>query len=175
MSFPFSVRLAAVCLALSAFAPALIAPRPALAQDTQVTATSSDATSTDAASSDAVPSEAARPALALALNSLAPSGEACRLSFVVRNDMGAEIEDLGLELAVFGSDGGLSQLLRFSFGMLLEGKTRVKQFDLAETPCEEIGRVLVNDVVRCEGGELTALACLRALSARSDADIAFGL
>lgn len=149
MSVPHSVRLAAVCLALSVMVP------PALAQDTEAAA--------------------AEPAIDLALNTLAPSGDGCRLSFVVRNAMGAEIEDLGLELAVFGSDGGLDQLLRFSFGMLLDGKTRVKQFDLAETPCQEIGRVLVNDVVRCEGGNMTALRCLRALSARSDAATPFGL
>ncbi|RAH96564.1 hypothetical protein DLJ53_32160 [Acuticoccus sediminis] len=157
MSLPYSVRLAVVCLALGGLVP------PAAAQDAQVAATR------------AAPAAAAGHAIDLSLNSLAPSGEGCRISFVVRNGMGAEIEDFGVEVAVFDGDGGLDQLLRFSFGMLLEGKTRVKQFDLAQKTCDQIGRVLVNDVVRCEGDGLTPLMCLRSLSARSDASTPFGL
>lgn len=113
--------------------------------------------------------------LALSLNALSPSADGCRLSFVVKNAMAAEIEDLSIEIAVFEKAGALDRMLRLSFGVLLQDKTRVRQFDLDGTPCDGIGNVLINDVAICTGGDLTPLACLRALDTTTGTDVAFGL
>ncbi|WP_108659782.1 hypothetical protein [Acuticoccus kandeliae] len=119
---------------------------------------------------------AASPAhLVLDLNALSPHEGGCRVSFVVRNQMATEIEDLSLEVAIFGDSGALDRLLRLNFGLLLDGKTRVRQFDLDGTACDGIGSVLVNDVSACSGADLTPLACLRALETRSELDVTFGL
>lgn len=144
-----ATSLALVALALSAMAPGL------------------------AAAEDA----AAPPArdLTLALNAAEPVAEGCRLSFVVTNGMDAEIEDLSLEIAVFGADGGLTRMLRLGFGVLLDGKTRVRQFDLAGTPCEGIGSVLVNDVAACVGTGLEPIDCLRAMRVSSANGVPFRL
>ncbi|MCF3935778.1 hypothetical protein L1787_20485 [Acuticoccus sp. M5D2P5] len=119
--------------------------------------------------------DAAAGALFLELNNLAAAQNGCRVSFLVRNEMGGEIDDLSLEVAVFGKSGALDRLLRLNFGLLLEGKTRVRQFDLDATPCDGIGNVLVNDVASCDGDGLTPLSCLRAVETRSALDITFGL
>lgn len=113
--------------------------------------------------------------LDLALSALDPVDKGCRMSFLVKNDMASEIEDLSLEIAVFGAGGGLDRMLRLNFGLLIEGKTRVRQFDLAGTACEGVGSVLLNDVATCDGGDLTPVACLRAVSVRADGPVPFGL
>ena len=179
MAFPHSAFLIALAVCVGTSAGAIGAAQAQEMRPTPVR--NAPETAADGASAQVSPvTAAAAPAapeadLAVSLNTLAPSGGGCRLSFVVHNATGTEIADLGLEVAVFGTGGGLDRLLRLGFGPLLEGKTRVKQFDLADMACEDVGRVLVNDVVRCDGEGLTPLTCLRRLSARSDAATPFGL
>lgn len=110
------------------------------------------------------------PSLSLSLSALTPRDQGCRLAFVIRNQMHQEIDDLAVEIAIFRDGGALDRLMRLGFGVLLEGKTRVVQFDLDETPCEAIDHVLINDVARCDGGALEPIACLRAIDAKSSAD-----
>ena len=57
--------------------------------------------------------------LDLALSALDPVDKGCRMSFLVKNDMASEIEDLSLEIAVFGAGGGLDRMLRLNFGLLI--------------------------------------------------------
>ena len=121
----------------------------------------------DAAATDA--------SLGLALDALDPVEAGCRLSFVITNGMAAEIEDLSVEIAVFGADGGFDKMLRLNFGLLLDGKTRVRQFDVAGTPCEGIGSVLVNDIAACEAASLQPVDCLRAMTVTSRGDVPFRL
>jgi len=111
----------------------------------------------------------------LSLNAASAGTDGCRLSFVVHNGMNTELDNLSVEIAIFATEGALDRLLRLNFGILLEDKTRVRQFDLDGTQCDAIGNVLINDVAACEGGELTPLMCLRALSATTATPIAFGL
>lgn len=113
--------------------------------------------------------------LDLALSALQEVESGCRMSFLVTNEMAAELEDLSLEIAVFGERGGLDRMLRLNFGLLIEGKTRVRQFDLTDTPCTAIGSVLLNDVAVCEGGHLAPIDCLRAVRLAADGPVPFGL
>lgn len=149
------VRLLALALAL----PVAVAGGVA-AQESSAPAA---ATTNDAAS------------LGLALDALDPVEAGCRLSFVITNGMAAEIEDLSVEIAVFAADGGFDKMLRLNFGLLLDGKTRVRQFDVAGTPCEGIGSVLVNDIAACEAAALQPVDCLRAMRVTSRGDVPFGL
>ena len=176
MAFPHSASLAAIALCAGMMLGAANAreAQAGILSNAPETVAESAAQGAEPVRPAAAPA-ASEADLVVSLNTLVPSGGGCRLSFVVHNGMDTEITDLGLEVAVFGTEGGLDRLLRLGFGLLLEGKTRVKQFDLAQIPCEDVGRVLVNDVVRCEGEGLTPVTCLRRLSARSDAATPFGL
>lgn len=113
--------------------------------------------------------------LGLTLDALDPVEAGCRLSFVVTNGLAREIEELSVEIAVFGVEGGFEKMLRLNFGLLLDGKTRVRQFDVAGTPCEGIGSVLVNDVAACDATALEPLDCLRALDVSSRGGVPFKL
>lgn len=125
--------------------------------------------------SSAIAQDAPQPSLSLSLNSLEDRDNGCRMTFVVRNAMPQEITELGVEIAIFREGGALDRLMRLNLGQMLEGKTRVRQFDVDGTPCETIDSVLVNDVTQCAGGDLTPLACMRALDAKSAANVGFGL
>ncbi|EAQ27418.1 hypothetical protein [Roseovarius sp. 217] len=115
---------------------------------------------TPSAAQDASPS----PQLDLALNAVTPTeAGGCRLSFVIRNDLGAAIEKLEAEAVLFDAEGQVATLTLFDFGTLPAGRPRVRQFDLAGQTCENIGQVLINGIGTCEGAGIAPGACLDAL------------
>lgn len=114
-------------------------------------------------------------AIKLELNAARANGDACRMSFLFRNDMPQEIEDLALEVVFFNTDGLVEQFFMLKSGRLPEGKSRVRQFDMPKMACDGISRILVNDVAACDGGALTPRACLDALDVTSRSDIGLGL
>jgi len=112
------------------------------------------------------------PALSLALNTLQPTeAGGCRLSFVIRNGLGADIESLVTEAVLFDAGGQVATLTLFDFGSLPAGRPRVRQFDLAGLSCDGIGEVLVNGIGTCEGEGLTPGACLDGLRLSSETDV----
>ncbi len=114
-------------------------------------------------------------ALRLELNGLEPSPAGCRLTFLIRNGLGAALDKAAFEIVLFDQAGLVQQLTVLDFKDLPNSKTKVRQFDLADTDCTAVGRVLLNDAVICEGEGLEAGACLRHLDAATKAeDVTFG-
>ena len=113
--------------------------------------------------------------LAVELNAAQAVDKGCRVSFLIRNGMATEIEASVFEVAVIGKDGRVSALIRLDFGRLPKNKSRVRQFDLAGKGCDEVGRILLNDVTECSGDGLTPDVCLDALAVSARGDIAFDL
>ena len=111
--------------------------------------------------------------LDIELNGLVKTKNGCRVDFVMRNGLAKAIEALSLEIVLFKKDGGISRILAIKAGELPMGKTRVKQFRLRN--CENIGRILVNDITVCKGGKLTPKNCLKALKVGNRTGIEFGL
>lgn len=111
--------------------------------------------------------------LDLELNSLSTSSKGCTVSFVMRNGLAAPIEALTFEIVLFKADGSIASLLSLKAGELPLGKTRVKQFRLKR--CEQIVRILVNDIKDCRGGTLTPKSCLKKLNITNRTKIGFGL
>ncbi len=119
------------------------------------------------------PAQAAEEAaLSITLNAVsATEAGGCRLSFVIRNDLGADIESLVAEAVLFDGAGRVATMTLFDFGTLAEGRPRVRQFDLAGRGCDGIGGVLVNGIGTCEGDGLTPAACLTGLRLSSETAI----
>ena len=115
------------------------------------------------------------PALDVELNALQPSDAGCRLTFLATNRLGTELTRSAFEIALFGSDGGIDRLVSLDFKTMPEGKTRVLQFELGQLDCANVSRVLVNDVVACEGEGLTPASCLAGLKPSSRLDVGFGV
>lgn len=127
-----------------------------------------------------IETEPAAERLLLELNHLevvAPAdgaAELCRVSLVVENTLGAEIADLAIELALFGPAGRVDGMLVLDLGRLPAGRTRVRQYDL-EAPGCAFSRILVNQVITCEGPGLDPRACADALVVTDRTDVPFVL
>lgn len=116
--------------------------------------------------------EAPPPQLALTLNAARTTeAGACRLTFVSRNTLGADIATLVTEAVLFDAEGRVATLKLFDFGSLPAGRPRVRQFDMAGLSCDDLGEVLVNGIDACEGEGLSPAACLEALRLSSDTDV----
>jgi len=102
---------------------------------------------------------------------------ACRLTYVASNQSDTALDRTAYEVAVFDADGVVTRLLVLEFGVLVEGKTKILQFDLADTPCNAISRIVVNDAAGCTeaGGTENAALCMQGLSAASRTAIQFGI
>lgn len=98
--------------------------------------------------------EQAQPSLSIDLNALEQVGPACRLVFVATNKTDAAIDELSLETVLFNSSGTVDRFALFDFQALPYGKTRVRQFDLPDISCDDIGRVLINGAASCKGQSL---------------------
>jgi hypothetical protein len=115
------------------------------------------------------------PALTLELNGAEPSDKGCRLTFVVNNNLGAELTKAAFEIALFNDAGVVDRLTVLDFKELPAGKTKVTRFDLAGTDCAKISRILVNHATECAGEGVEPAACLRKLKTAAKTDIAFGM
>lgn len=105
------------------------------------------------------------------LNKLQDVEDACRVTFLMENGLADEIEVLGFEVAIINEEGLVSGLILMRSGRLPSGRQRVKQFDLPDVDCASIDRLLLNEVVECEGVALDR--CREAIAASSRGDVSF--
>lgn len=110
--------------------------------------------------------------LAIELNSVKSIGADCRMTLVIRNGLEAKVDTLTLNLVLFDTAGTVAQSLALSAGRLRENKTRVHQFDLKAVSCDNISRVLINDISECKGKGLDIDFCLDHLDTTSAIKIA---
>lgn len=114
---------------------------------------------TVAAAAQEAPPTAATP-IRLELNRLEQVEGGCRVYLVVGNERAEPLKSLKLDLVLFGGDGVIDRRLAVETGPLHAAKTAVKLFDVAGYGCPELGSVLVNDVLACEGRAGAVPACL---------------
>ncbi len=116
------------------------------------------------------------PRLSLELNGAAETDTgSCRLTYVAANQTGLALDQTAYEVAIFDGQGTVTRLLVLEFGGLVEGKTKILQFDLSGTPCTEISRIVVNDAAACTVAGQEDPICMKALTASSRTAIQFGI
>jgi hypothetical protein len=115
--------------------------------------------------------------LTIELNKVQQSEDGCRLSFIAVNRMGANLETTAMEVVFFDASDVVSEMLLLDFGRLPSDKTKVVEFVLQQQQCEQISRVLVNDVVECSSAEEQNMTqdCFSALKTSNRAEIEFGV
>jgi hypothetical protein len=115
--------------------------------------------------------------LTIELNKVQQSQDGCRLSFIAVNRMGANLETTAMEVVFFDASDVVSEMLLLDFGRLPSDKTKVVEFVLQQQECEQISRVLVNDVVECSSAEEQNMTqdCFSALKTSNRAEIEFGV
>lgn len=116
----------------------------------------------------------AKAGLHLELNRLEQNGGACRATFVAKNGYGAQLEETAFELVLFDKAGLVSLMTVFDFGALPTGKTLVKRFDLKDTDCSTLSRVLVNAAARCRGAGIGPADCIADLTTANRSEAEFG-
>jgi hypothetical protein len=110
--------------------------------------------------------EAAAP-ITVELNKLEPADRACRLFLLLRNQSDQTYDALTLELVSFDKQGLIGQRLAVDLAPVRAQKTSVRLFDLPDTGCDAIGRVLLNDVSACSVAGAAVDACLDRLQVSS--------
>ncbi|WP_284247141.1 Tat pathway signal protein [Methylobacterium haplocladii] len=98
--------------------------------------------------------------LKLELNRLEPAGDNCRTYLLVDNGKGTALKSLKVDLFAFDTEGVAQKRLAVELGPVQEKKTVVRLFDFPGIACPKIGRVLLNDVLACEGGDSSRESCL---------------
>jgi len=98
----------------------------------------------------------------------------CRVTIVVRNGLDIPLEALAFDVVVFDKSSGVAGYSGLDLGGLQPAKTRVRQYDIAQLPCAEISRLLINDIRRC-GSDADQDACAKALTLSSRTAIDFSL
>jgi len=89
------------------------------------------------------------------LNKTTPVSDACRIYLVFENRTGRAFDAYTLDLVMFDTDGAILRRLAVEAGAMPVGKTRVKPFDLTDTACDRVGKMLLNEVMTCEGADGT--------------------
>ena len=111
--------------------------------------------------------------LKLQLNKLEAAGEACRVTLVVDNSKGTALKSYKVDLFAFDPEGVAQKRVAVELGPLPARKTTVKIFDFPGIACGKVGRVLLNDVLACDGGDAAREACLERTETESKAGPAF--
>ncbi len=121
-----------------------------------------------AQSADDNPSE-----LLLELNTVQEVNGACRLTFLVQNETGSDIEKAAFETVIFDSSGRVVTLSLFDFRDLPADRPRVRQFGLPDLNCDSIGRVLINGANSCvvDGSESDICSTGLNLTSRIDVEL----
>ncbi len=110
-----------------------------------------------------------KPGLHLELNKLEQRGQHCAFYLVFQNQLSSPFRELQLELVFFDQDGLIQQRLLLNAAPLAARKTTVKFFQVPNTPCTSVGRVLVNDIPECQPFRES---CLDLLSVSSRSKVA---
>jgi hypothetical protein len=122
---------------------------------------------------DAPPAFADGAELGVELNRLEPQDDSCRVYLVFENKLGVNLDALQLELVLFDNEGFVQRRLTLDAAPIPAEKTSVKLFDLAGMPCDEIGRMLVNNLLELAGpeGALPTDVSRLNLSSKLDVDL----
>jgi len=105
--------------------------------------------------------------LRIELNKIETAGENCRTYFLIDNRNGESWRSLKLDLFALDTDGVAAKRLAVEVGPVPGRKTLIKLFDFPGLSCSRFGRVLLNDVVTCDGAANSREECLSVIEATS--------
>jgi hypothetical protein len=112
-------------------------------------------------------------ALAIQLNKLEADGDTCRAYIVLENRSDLSLEALRLDLVMFDVDGVIARRLAVDAAPLAAGRTSVRVFGISGLACDNIGRVLLNDVLACADAEGERADCMDRIAPESIAGVPF--
>jgi hypothetical protein len=111
--------------------------------------------------------------IALELNTVDDVGNGCRITFLASNGFDKDIKKLAYEFVLFNNEGRVERMTVFDFNEIQTGKFRVRQFQLDNIKCTELGRILVNGVSTCDGEGFDKAICSQSLRISNKTKIEF--
>lgn len=103
--------------------------------------------------------------LLVELNRAQDQANGCLLSLYASNRTAVDITALVLEAVLMNKEGQVERLTLFNLGQLPKGRPRVRQFEILDMACANLGMMLINGVATCEADD--AEICERELRLRS--------
>ena len=115
------------------------------------------------------PAGAQTDALHIELNRLEDHGDGCRVHLVLQNASPRAYSSYRLDLVIFAGDGVIARRLALETAPLRADKTMVKEFQLSDFSCGQVGRILLNDVPACisDAGDLDDCVTMTRVSSRA--------
>lgn len=108
--------------------------------------------------------------LRVELNKIEAAGENCRTYFMIDNRQQESWRSLKLDLFALDKDGVAAKRLAVEVGPVPGSKKLIKLFDFPGLSCPQIGSVLLNDIVACDGAASSREECLAAIETASKID-----
>jgi len=113
------------------------------------------------------PLDAEQGSIAIELNKLEPQGHQCSAYFVINNTNGTNYQAFKLDLVLFRPDGVIGRRFAIDLAPIRSNKRTVKLFELADTPCDDVGSFLINEVMECKGDAGPTDDCLKDITVSS--------
>jgi hypothetical protein len=107
------------------------------------------------------------------LNRLEERGAGCRVHLVLENASPQAYTSYRLDLVIFGTNGVIARRLALESAPLRARKTMVKEFELTDFSCKQIGRILLNDISRCTSAAGDMDDCISATRVSSRGSVEF--
>ena len=120
-----------------------------------------------AAGADQAASATGAGSIAIELNKLEPQGNQCRAYFVISNKSSTNYQVLKLDLVSFRPDGVIGRRFAVDLGPIKPSRRTVKLYELADTACDDVGSVLINEVMECRADSGPVTDCLNDISVSS--------
>jgi hypothetical protein len=111
--------------------------------------------------------------LHIELNRLQQHGDDCRVHLVLENASLRTYTRYRLDLVIFASDGVIARRLALETAPLRANKTMVKEFELTDLRCKQVGRILLNDVTACAFDTENRDDCVTTTRVSSRASVSF--
>ncbi|ROO29258.1 hypothetical protein SAOR_04230 [Salinisphaera orenii MK-B5] len=107
------------------------------------------------------------------LNKLEPVDGACRAYLVTQNLTESRFESVSLDVVMFDNDGIVARRLAVQIAPMPPTKTGLKVFDIQDLACDDIGQLLLNNVIECRTDTGGRDDCLSLLSVSQRGSVPF--
>lgn len=107
------------------------------------------------------------------LNKLEPVEGACRAYLVTQNLADTRFDAVQLDVVMFDNDGIVGRRLAVQVGPMPKNKTSIKVFDIKNLECQDIGQMLLNDVIECRDASGARDDCLSLISVSQRGNVPF--
>ncbi len=111
-----------------------------------------------------IPGAALAEIVKVEINKIEQRDSGCLFYLVSGNESATNFQELMLDMVLFDSEDLILRRIAINLAPMSAGKTNVKMFEIADTQCTTISKVLVNEILECRDDTGQIEGCLDLLS-----------